>query len=73
MSNEIVVLFPERPRVPAEDELIRYIRTAIAVQKRGMSLGKRPFGAIVVGPDVAPCLAMTEIRVMSCFRISVWE
>jgi len=45
-------LFPERPPVSHEDELVRYIRLAMDVQKRGMAMGTPPFGATLVGQDV---------------------
>ena len=52
MAEGIAALFPERTSVPEAEELIRYLRLAMEVQKRGMAMGKRPFGAILVGPDV---------------------
>ena len=54
MSEGIASLFPERTVVPEAEELTRYLRLAMDVQKRGMAMGKRPFGAILVGPDVPP-------------------
>ena len=52
MAEGVAALFPERTAVPEAKELSRYLRLAIEVQKRGMAMGKRPFGAILVGPDV---------------------
>ena len=52
MSEGIASLFPERTALPEAEELTRYLRLAMEVQKRGMIMGKRPFGAILVGPDV---------------------
>jgi len=52
MAEPVAALFPERTAIPDGEELTRYLRLAIEVQKRGMALGKRPFGAILVGPDV---------------------
>ena len=54
MSTSVAALFPERTVVPEPEELASYIRRAIEVQRRGMAIGKRPFGAILVGPDVLP-------------------
>ena len=57
MSEGVAALFPKRTAVPEAEEFHRYLRLAMEVQKRGMSMGKRPFGAILVGPDVLsqPC------------------
>ena len=52
MSDLVAALCPQRPPVPDTDELTRYLRLAIKVQKRGMAMEKRPFGAILVGLDV---------------------
>ena len=52
MSEGVAALFPERTPVPEGTELTRYLRLAIEVQKRGIAMGKRPFGAILVGPVV---------------------
>jgi hypothetical protein len=52
MSEGVAALFPERTVVPEAEELTGYLRIAMEVQKRGMAMGKRPFGAILVGPDV---------------------
>ena len=52
MASEVASLFPERSVVPESEELARYIRRAMDVQRRGMAMGKRPFGAILVGPEV---------------------
>jgi hypothetical protein len=54
MAEGIAALFPERTPVPEAEELTRYLRLAMEVQKRGMAMGKRPFGSILVGPDVLP-------------------
>jgi len=54
MSEGVAALFPERAVVPEAEDLTRYLRLAMEVQKRGMAMGKRPFGAILVGPDVTP-------------------
>jgi hypothetical protein len=56
MAESVAALFPERSSVPSNEEMAQYIRIAMDVQKRGMSMGKRPFGAILVGPDVTPIL-----------------
>jgi hypothetical protein len=50
--TSIASLFPERPPLPEKADLVKYIRLAMDVQKRGMAMGKRPFGAILVGPNV---------------------
>lgn len=51
ISSSVASLLPERPAVPETEGVARYIRIAMDVQKRGMSMGKRPFQAILVGLD----------------------
>ncbi|KAI5927450.1 cytidine deaminase-like protein [Camillea tinctor] len=43
-------LFPERTPMTA-DQIGAGIRAALEVQRRAVSLGKRPFAAVLVGPD----------------------
>ena len=44
-------LFPERPERPSNDHINQAMDACMVVQRRATSMGKRPFVAILVGPD----------------------
>jgi len=74
MASSVASLFPQRPELPDSGELARYIRLAMDVERRGMTMGKRPFGAILVGPDVTPVSYCNSNGRGRCYiLISVWE
>jgi hypothetical protein len=50
--TEVADLFPQRDNLPGDSVLKEYVRAAMRIQKNGMSIGKRPFGAFLMDPDV---------------------
>ncbi|KAF2501114.1 cytidine deaminase-like protein [Lophium mytilinum] len=44
-------LFPDRPSEPTTDQISAALSACLATQERGQAQGKRPFGAVLLGPD----------------------
>ncbi|KAI9812925.1 MAG: hypothetical protein M1827_004443 [Pycnora praestabilis] len=51
MSTISSKFFPERPAKPTATEIEAGINACLTVQRRALSQGKRPFAAVLVGPD----------------------
>ena len=44
-------IFPERSPAPSNAQIHQCMEAALVVQRRAQSMGKRPFAAVLVGPD----------------------
>ncbi|KAG7446818.1 cytidine deaminase-like protein [Guyanagaster necrorhizus] len=58
-------LMPMRPSTPSRDEMLKHLNHSIAIQKRAVTFGKRPFGAILVGPESEVLLTHQSIDVVN--------